>query len=92
MRRVTVWNKADWHNAMWKAECKVEYEGWLVQILAGFHGEHECIIVNKEGRMRKHDIRLVQLHGPQEIPLLHGAPRRGDMSDGAAPNAAYTEE
>lgn len=96
MRRVTVWDKADWDNRMWKAECTINYEGWLVQILetTGSYGTGaNVIVVNQNGRMQAHDIRLVQLHGPHEIPLLHGAPRRGDMSEnGAAPTAACTEE
>lgn len=88
MRRVQVWHGMDWDNPMWKEECARSYTGWLVSLSAT--GDYpDALVVDAHGRVRTHDMRLVQLLGLSEIPLLHGAAPTGQKeANGAPPTGA----
>jgi hypothetical protein len=81
MRRCTVWSSQTWHDPTYTHN-RPKYNGWLLHIEPkdGYNGK--CIVVTDQGRMLREDMADVQVHIPPSIPLLHGAPRRGEHGDG----------
>lgn len=82
MRRCTVWDRSDWMDPKATQYRKVKFMGWLLQLdpKDGYNGK--CIVVDERGKMLREDMDRVQVHVPPQIPLLHGAPRRGNHGDG----------
>jgi hypothetical protein len=83
MRRCTVWSSNRWHDP--RDTHKAKYSGWLLQVEPkdGYNGK--CTVVDERGKMLREDMDCVQVHVPPSIPLLHGAPRRGELAGDGLP-------
>jgi len=86
MRRCTVYNTTSWYNAA-VLNVTILYEGWLLQVDPR-DAYPRCVVVNDKGQMKIEHADHVKVHVPESIPLLHGAPRRGDSENRAARPAA----